>query len=147
MNVTIGSCVMIGWLVISTCVVICAPQILSDDNAFLKGFVNHEFLGFMGVIVTITLASAGNLIIELNKMSEKIGKDVFPKTKRSVKDSAYYLIAFLVMSVFLVILKPVLTNTPQGEAIANSLAIALILASIMALTDLTRTAFNLEPIN
>jgi hypothetical protein len=39
----------------------CHSSWLSDDNTFLKNFVNQELLAVLGVIVTITLASAASL--------------------------------------------------------------------------------------
>lgn len=144
MNRTIAIVILVAWTVVVACSAMAAPWVLSDKNRFLQGFVNHEFLGFMGVLVTITLASAANLFIELNKMEKEVGRAAFPKTKQSVKDSAYGLIAFLTVSVALVILKPVLALTPVAETIANGIAIGLIIGAIMALIDLTQTAFKLS---
>ena len=61
---------------------------LSYANPFLKGFVNPKLLSFLGVIVTITLASAANLHIELNKIEEAAGKSAFVNTRVSIKRSA-----------------------------------------------------------
>lgn len=72
MNRTIAVCTSIVWTGAWITISLVKPWVFDDTNSFLKGFVNHEFLGFMGVIVTITLASAANLFIELNKLEEKI---------------------------------------------------------------------------
>lgn len=56
----------------------------------------------------------------------------------------YSLISFPTVSVALVILKPVLALTPVAETIANGIAIGLIIGAIMALIDLTQTAFKLS---
>ena len=68
MNRTIAACALIGWIVVIICVTAARPAWLSDSNGYLKEFLQHDFLGFMGVIITITLASASNLFIELNKL-------------------------------------------------------------------------------
>ncbi|MDI1363996.1 MAG: hypothetical protein PSX79_03900 [bacterium] len=121
------------------------PELISDKNAFLKDFVNQEFLGFMGVVVTITLASAGNLFIELNKLEDRAEASVFSKTKRSVKASAFSLIWSLVFALILVTVKPLLGPGQGTQAIANAAALTTILFSILVLVDLTVAAFNLDP--
>ena len=76
-----------------------------DTNPFLKGFVNHKLLSLLGVIVTITLASAANLHIELNKVAEAAGKSGFVNTRVSIKRSARWLIASLIVAVLVVLIK------------------------------------------
>jgi hypothetical protein len=121
----------------------CSPDFLSDDgNSFLKGFVNQELLSLLGVIVTITLASAGNLHLELNKLQDRAGRD-FPKTRKSVRMSAYSLIIIFAFGAALVIIKPLLGPTPRMTAMANSFAITIILFSLGVLFDLIRTTFSI----
>ena len=55
-------------------VLICAiynPSYLSDKNEFMHHFVNHELLALLGIIMTITLASAASLHLEFNKIEER----------------------------------------------------------------------------
>ena len=81
MNKTVARCIVICavavWIILSLAV----PWVLADTNAFLKGFVNPKLLSLLGVIVTITLASAANLHIELNKIEEAAGKSAFVNTR------------------------------------------------------------------
>lgn len=145
MNRTIALCALICWISVATIIVVVNPAIISDQNAFLKGFVNHEFLGFMGVVVTITLASAGNLFIELNKLEDRADESIFTKTKRSVKDSAFSLIWSLVFALVLVTVKPLVASNDASQAVVNAFALTTILFSILVLVDLTVAAFNLDP--
>lgn len=144
MNKTVAQCSMIAavvvWIVLS-CVV---PDVLSDKNTFLKGFVTHELLGFLGVIVTITLASAANLHLKLNELEEKVQKQVFSKTRSMVKKSAYWLIGMLLIALLLVVIKPVVANSNTVESIFNGAAL-LVVFNILVLIDLTQSAFSLEP--
>lgn len=145
MNKTVAQCSMIAavvvWIVLS-CVV---PDVLSDKNTFLKGFVTHELLGFLGVIVTITLASAANLHLKLNELEEKIQKQVFSKTRSMVKKSAYWLIGMLLIALLLVVIKPVVANSNTVESIFNGAALLVVFFNILVLIDLTQSAFSLEP--
>lgn len=145
MNRTIAICTLIGWAALYTALVAAAPWTISDANSFLKGFVNEEFLGFMGVVVTITLASAANLYIELNKLEDKLDEAAFQKSKGDVRDSAYALVSTLVASVGLVIVKPLLVCGDRSAAFINGLAITILIVAIMVMIDLTQAAFNLDP--
>jgi hypothetical protein len=136
---------MIAWTAIWLVIVVAAPWMLSDSNRFLSGFLDHEFLGFMGLIVTITLASSANLFIELNKFEDRLDLVVFPQTKRDVKAAAFCLIGALVCSVVIAVVKPLVINGERSQATANGIALTLIIFSILILIDLTQAAFNLDP--
>jgi hypothetical protein len=136
---------LIAWATAWTVIVVAAPWVLSDENRFFAGFVNYEFLTFMGVIVTITLASASNLFIELNKLEDRLDEAVFAKTKGHVKDSAFALIGALIAAIVLVILKPLLACSHRAEAGLNGVAVAILLFSVLVLIDLTQAAFGLDP--
>ena len=118
------------------------PWVLADTNPFLKGFVNHKLLSLLGVIVTITLASAANLHIELNKIEEAAGKSAFVNTRVSIKRSVRWLIASLIVAVLVVLIKPLVAPDPvvhqTAASLLNGAALLTILADILALIDLTQ---------
>lgn len=146
MNSTFAIVALVLWISISGSVVTWIPKAFSDENAFLAGFVNHEFLSFMGVIVTITLASAANLFVELTKLEERHNKELFPSTKTDVRHSAYALIGALVAAVVVVIAKPWLSVLgDRGEAAANCAAIGVMAFAILLMVDLVQSAFGLDP--
>jgi len=145
MNRTISICLIISWIAVTIVISVVQPSILSDKNEFLKGFVNHELLSFIGVVVTITLGSAANLFIELNKLDDKAGESVFSRTKKTVKDSSYSLIWALISSIVLVVIKPLIRGGDGAIAFVNGLSLTIILFSVLVLIDLTTAAFNLDP--
>jgi hypothetical protein len=144
-NRTVAVCTLIAWSAAWLVIVVAQPWVLSDSNKFLAGFLDHEFLGFMGVVVTITLASSANLFIELNKLEEKLELAAFPQSKRDVKTAAFSLIGALVCSVFIAIVKPLVISGERSQAIVNGIAVTLIIFSVLILIDLTQAAFNLDP--
>lgn len=119
------------------------PEVFSDQNEFLKDFVNHEFINFMGVIVTITLASTANIHMALREKEGSLGEEVFFKTKNAVKKSATSLIWLLFLSVILVVSKPLLPAGPVPESLANCAAISVILWGVLVIHDITKLAFKL----
>ena len=142
MNKTVARCIVICavavWIILSLAV----PWVLADTNPFLKGFVNHKLLSLLGVIVTITLASAANLHIELNKIEEAAGKSAFVNTRVSIKRSARWLIASLIVAVLVVLIKPLVAPDPvvhqTAASLLNGAALLIILADILVLIDLTQ---------
>lgn len=123
---------------------ICLPSTLSDSgNSFLRGFVNQELLATLGVVVTITLASAGNIHIELGKLEKSLSVD-FQREKQTVRHSAYLLIALFLAALLLVVLKPVLASGERPSAFANSAGLFILVWAVAVLYDLTRSAFRIS---
>jgi hypothetical protein len=144
MNRTVALCIFICSA--ATCVIlsVVAPTVLSDRNSFLKGFVSHELLALLGVIVTITLASAANLHLELNKLEEPVRKRVFGPTRAAIKRSTYWLVAVLSIALVLVVAKPLVierTATEAQDSAAswfNSASMLVVLFSVLVLADVTQ---------
>lgn len=135
---------LIAIAAVLTAVSICLPSVLSDNgNAFLKGFVNQELLATLGVIVSITLVSAGGLHIEIGKMSKELAINL-DREKAAVRQSAYLLIFLLVAALMLVVLKPVLATAERPSAFANALGLFIITWAIAVLYDLTKAAFSIN---
>lgn len=134
---------LLGILTVLLTVSACSPHLISDDgNDFLKNFVNQELLSLLGIIVTITLASAGNIHLELNKLQDRTTL-TFRRTRQAIKLSAYSLIAIFAMAGALVVIKPMLGNDIRATAACNAVAIVLVVFSLFVLIDLTRTTFGI----
>ncbi|MFU1478971.1 hypothetical protein ACM25N_15170 [Roseovarius sp. C7] len=119
------------------------PPVFGDENGFLSQFVNHEFLNFMGIIVTITLASTANLHLELRRKEKEAKEEYLSGTRTAVRKSAFSLIWALVLSVILVVTKPLIPEDQTWEALSNSFALAIILWGILVIYDITKLAFRM----
>lgn len=146
MNKTVARCIFIASVTVWLVTLVYRPDAISDGNAFLKGFVNHELLAFLGVIVTITLASAANLHLALNQLEAATKeKNNFPATRRSVRVSAYALLWLLVAAIIMVVAKPMATGgNVTVEAFFNGAAIVIVIANVLILADLTEAAFKIR---
>lgn len=145
MTRNIAICSLIAALAV---VLICAiynPSYLSDKNSFMLNFVNHELLALLGIIMTITLASAASLHLEFNKIEEKFQKRGLTETRRGVMQGAYGLIFSFLFAVVIVVLKPLLPHSETAEAISNGLALLILLFNVLILLDLTQLAFAIKP--
>lgn len=146
MNKTISICSIICLVTLLVVLSITAPWMLGDANCFLAGFVNHELLAFLGVIVTVTLASAANLHLTLNKLEHEVQARVFQKTRQKIKQSASWLLSFLLIALILVIVKPVAACSSEVvQSLFNSGAILIVFCSILILIDITLAILKIEP--
>jgi peptidoglycan/LPS O-acetylase OafA/YrhL len=125
---------------------ICQPYLLSDEGSeFFREFVNHEMLSVLGVIVTITLASAANMHLELNKLQERTG-EAFPEARRAIKMSCYSLVAIFGVAFAVVIAKSWVADSQHGTALINSLVVLMFVFSLAILADLTAAIFRIPVI-
>ena len=138
--------ILVGLATVLLTISFCQPHLLSDQNGFLKQFVSDQLLATLGFILTVTLASAASLHLELNKIEDATGKP-FTRTRKSVRWSAYSLMAMFVIGTVLVIVKPLLPSPSYNAAVANTIAILIIYFNLSVLYDLTRTVFRIPSIN
>ena len=124
------------------------PEWINDQNSFLKYFINHEYLNVLGVILAITLASLAQIHLSLNRVEEQIQSKFLRDSRKEIREAAYYLIGFFSLGVVVVIVKPLLKNSPLSicvdvTALINALAIFILLFYIFILLDVTRAAFSI----
>lgn len=123
------------------------PAWLNDNgNPFLRDFVDNDLLSFLGVVVTITLASAANMHLQFNRIEIATG-EAFSEARRAVKAYAILLLWLFAASFALVIIKPLLGSGCHSNAGFNSAAIMIVLLNILALADLTLAIFRIGPIS
>jgi hypothetical protein len=144
-NRTIALCLFMAVAAVIVCVSVATPATLSDANGFLKDFVGSQLLGFLGVVVTITLASAANLHFELNKLEAERQKRGFVKTRGAIRQSAAWLIGLLLLAIALLVIKPALGSNQTVQSLANGGALLIVLFNVLVLIDLTQMAFKIGP--
>jgi hypothetical protein len=147
MSKTVAYTALIGSFVTVIVLAVGAPSLLSDNgNGFMKGFVGHELLAILGVILAITLASAAQLHLTFNKIEEDYKqKNALNSSRRAVQSASYWLIGLFMFAVGLVVIKPLLAKEPWSQTIFNGLAIIILLAYVFALIDLLKTTFAISP--
>jgi hypothetical protein len=145
MTRTIGICTLLCAATVVIVIAAYSPSVLSDKNDFLHNFVNHELLGLLGIIMTITLASAANLHLEFNKIEERFKHRGLTKTRRGVVQSAYCLIGLFFVSVVIVVAKPIASHGEVSEALFNGGALFVLLWNILILIEMTQLAFAIGP--
>ena len=113
MTRNIGYCALIVFSGVIIVLSAYAPLVLSDNNAFLKDFVNHEFIAVLGIILAITLASIAQLHLAMNQIEERYQQDGGLRDTRSgVHLAAHVLIVLFFVGVLLVVIKPLSSAEP-----------------------------------
>jgi hypothetical protein len=116
---------------------------LSDKNSFLEDFLDSDFLSFLGLVLTISVASMAQLNLTLTGFEkENDGLDL-SDVKAEIRNTAACLIALFVLALILVLLKPIAAVTDFEQAVFNSLAVLLIGVYLAILTDVTLAVFSL----
>jgi len=129
------------WIVLS----VAAPWVLGDNNRFMKDFLSDKLLSFLGVIVTITLASIANLHLELNKIEQMAGRRGFPRARLRLRQSAAWMIAMLLGAVALDVVKPLVSAGEIVASFLNGAGLLIVIFNALILIDITQMVFQIEP--
>ena len=118
------------------------PVWLSDSgNDFLKGFVSHELLAVLGFIFAITVAAAGSLHIELNRIQDASGRK-FHGTRKAITQSVVSLFVVFFIALAAVVIKPIIGRHTEWF---NALAIVCIYWYFSVMWSLIKTTFKIPP--
>ena len=127
------------------------PTILAD-NQFLVGFVNHELLSLLVVVVTITFASVTNIELALNRMQRRIAdpakreeleKQFAAPLRREIRSSAWLLFWALVIAVVAVLVKGAWAENQFVLSLTHGIAVLILIANGVVLYDIYGTSFAL----
>ena len=146
MNKIVSRCIFIVAFGVYVGTATNTPWVLSDNNSFLRDFVNHELLNVLGLFFAITLASSANLHLEFNKMEQDAGRRFLSKTRLRVRASISMIIGCFALAIFTVIVKPLVPQSEIFIAFVNGFALILVLFNVLILADLTRLVFKIAPI-
>jgi hypothetical protein len=141
----IGYCILIVGAALVFVMAAAAPDSLSDTNLFLKAFVSGGLLDVLGVILAITLSSAGQLHLTLNEIEEKHNKLIFGRMRPTIRRATTALIVLFVIAVALVSAKPLLAQTAATQTIFNGFALFVLLWNVLLLVSLTQGIFAIKP--
>jgi hypothetical protein len=144
MNKTVSYCALIVVAGLLAGITILQPNLLSDSNAFLKEFSGANLLLVTGVILTITLASGGQIHLSLNEIESKIGRTFLSKTRNGVHGSSYWMMSLFLVAAVIAIMKPY-SDALRWQAFFNSAALLILLWMVLIMVSLTRLIFTIKP--
>lgn len=145
MNRNASTILIIAVAAILICSFISEPSWIDDTKPFLKSLMEKEILSTLGIILTISLASAAQLHLEFNKLEEFHKKIFLVNTRKAVHKSAITLIVLFFIAIMLVLTKPILAESTRSVAFFNAFGLFVIFLNILTLYDLTNAAFAIKP--
>lgn len=137
----------IGLAIVLSVMAISRPEWLSE-NTFLASFITHEALALMAVILTVTLAAVGNVIVSINRLVSRVEsaseelKQSAAEAKSQIKRSAWLIFYGFVFAVIVMFVKGLSMENSQIIAICNAIIIWLIGLYCLALHDIYAVLFE-----
>ena len=135
--------IVVGFFLLSATVF--KPDVLSDSNKFLADFVNQNILAILGVVLTITLASAAQIHLALNEVENKAKKVIFTKTRSGVHSSSYWLIGLFFLSILVALVKPYFMASIPWQSFFNGAALFILFWMVLIMASLMRLVFAIKP--
>lgn len=144
---------MIRWIIIIAFSTIAAvltiyrPTVLAD-NDFLGEFVSHEILALLIIIVTITLASIGNIHLTITRLASRFenkaeGELAAKPARDELNSSGWSLLWAFGVCVVVLLLKGAYGSDVYVRSGANGAALIVLLFNMLVLKDIYETVFDL----
>lgn len=144
MNKTISYVIIVVCGAVFLVTALVRPSLISDDNEFLKELIGVNLLTILGVILSITLASVGQVHLSLNKIEEKYNKRAFPDTRAGMQKAAYWLISLFLICLIVTYAKSAVPSSPAWEAIMNGAALVILLWYLLILISIMQMIFAIQ---
>lgn len=139
---------MIAAATIVCALTIAAPSVLAA-NTFLNGFVTHEILALLAVVLTITLASVANVHLTITRIirskfaDENKGRLAAAPARSEINSNAWALFWAFLVCVAVLVLKGAYPTEVYLVSLMNGLALLVLLFNLLVLHDIYQTVFDL----
>ena len=120
------------------------PQWLSDENPFLRDFMDHDFLSFMGIILTLSLGFVVQIRFIINRLKPLLGQRAVDTVAYELRSTVRFLVGIFGSSFLIALTKPVFATTAVLEAWFNGIGIILILFFFLIVYDIVMALVDLD---
>lgn len=120
------------------------PEMISDDNGFLKKFVDQDLLTFMGIILTLSIGLLAQLYLSVERLAERLGYDAVNEIRDELRSTAKYLVYLFFVALFLVLIKPLFPATVVAAASINAIVIFVVAFYLLILADVVLSIFDFD---
>ncbi len=125
-------------LISGVTIAICKPAFLSG-NSFLVGFVNHEFINVLAVMVTVSLVSVVQIHLEYTRIERRFQKRVFSVARSKVNSSALILTSLMIFAFPVSFLRSEFDGNATALSIVFIVSLMCVLEAIFIMYDLIQT--------
>ncbi|AYE86836.1 hypothetical protein [Sulfitobacter sp. D7] len=120
------------------------PSFLSDDNKFLREFVDSDLLSFLGVVLTLSIGLLAQLFLSVEKLTDRLGRDAISSIRSELRSTARTLLIIFAITMALVFIKPILPQVDVHLAILNGLVVFLVVFYLCILSDVILSVFDFD---
>ncbi|WP_152485771.1 hypothetical protein [Euryhalocaulis caribicus] len=126
---------------------VCHPSVLAG-NKFLDEFVSHEILALLIVILTITLASIGNIHLTLTRMVSRFesraeGELAAKPARDEINSSGWSLLYAFGLCTVALLIKGGAESNIYAQSGVNGVALVILLFNLLVLKDIYDTVYDL----
>lgn len=144
---------MIRWAIMIACgtlvavLTIAHPAVLAE-NKFLDGFISHEILALLIVILTITLASIGNIHLTLTRLVSRFenraeGELAATPARDEINSSGWSLLYAFAACTLILLIKGGTTSNVYAQSATNGAGLIILLFNMLVLKDIYETVYDL----
>jgi hypothetical protein len=129
---------------------ICDAKLLAS-NGFLNGFVNHEYINVLAVIVTVSLVSVTQIHLEYSRIERRFDVRVFEEARATINLGALLLTGMLLLAFIISFVRalPIVSENDVFLSLVHSSALLTVVTAVFIMYDLVRVVYVLasdEPI-
>lgn len=136
---------IIGFLIVTLTLLLTIDfTLLTDKNDFLKSFIGAEMLGFLGVILTLAIGMAAQLLASTKKLRPPLPVGETDPLLNEIKGTGKALIYSYFLALGIAFAKSFVPDFSVVEAILNSAAILIIVFFFLTLSDIVLSLFDIE---
>lgn len=118
------------------------PNVLAK-NEFLIMFVGYDFLSFLGIVLSISIASLLQLSLSVSKDS-RLDRDATKFVIDELRSTSIWMVGIFSSGLCLVFLRPFAAAFPHWLSLINGLAVFLIIFYLVMLLDTILATFDLH---
>lgn len=144
---------MIRWAIMIACGTLVAvltivhPAVLAE-NKFLDAFISHEILALLIVILTITLASIGNIHLTLTRLVSRFenraeGELAATPARDEINSSGWSLLYAFAACTLILLIKGGTASNVYAQSATNGAGLIILLFNMLVLKDIYETVYDL----
>lgn len=119
-------------------------SMLSAENSVIREMSSVSFLGYLGVILTLSIGLLVQLFFMVEKLSAHLDRSVIREIRMEIKSTAKYLVWIFAFSTAIVIVKGMLPLNEVFWSFLSGVQIWLVIFYLLILYDVVMSAFEFD---
>ena len=141
--------ILVAFILFCAVSTVSKPEFLAA-NYFLKGFINHEILALLAIILAITFASVANIHLALNRIvmrafgrKSALGQQASEPVRQEINSNAWWLFWGFIACAISLIVKGSMPEHIYVVSAMNGVALSVLLLNVLVFYDIYRAIFRI----